>query len=146
MDLIENNSKIGDSVSVPSSAPPAREAGEEEPRPRPAVDKEWLPWSFPVFLFAGVAILLFVYLGQFACLVQTQYRIVALRDTQRNLEREKIDLQLQIQQLTSLERVERVASGRLKMMPPARRQVVDLSPSRIGAASSSLRKNSTQAK
>ncbi|CAN0419943.1 unnamed protein product, partial [Phaeothamnion confervicola] len=85
-----------------------------------------MPWGFPVLVFGGVALLLFIYLGQFASMVRTQYKIVALRDKQRTLDREKIDLQLQIQQLTSLERVERIASGRLGMTAPLRRQVVDL--------------------
>ena len=95
---------------------------------KPAPDREWMPWSFPVALFAGVGLLLLVYLGQFASLVRTQYKIVALKDKQRLLEREKVDLQLQIQQLTALERVERVASTRLKMIAPTHRQVVNLGP------------------
>ena len=122
MDLVENTSSpSGETAQViaPEAAVKSARAQRE------------MPWSFPVVVFGGVALLLFVFLGQFASLVRTQYKIVSLRDKQRNLEREKIDLQLQIQQLTSLERVERIASGRLKMVPPANRQIVDISANAV---------------
>lgn len=117
MDLVEK-------ISSPSSE--AEKAVTPEAPAKLEVPSRGMPWSFPVAVFGGVALLLFVFLGQFASLVRTQYKIVGLKDRQRNLEREKIDLQLQIQQLTSLERIERIASGRLQMAPPANRQIVDV--------------------
>jgi len=83
-------------------------------------------WLLPLADFASVSVLLFVYLGQYAALVRTQYQIVALKDQQHKLDQERSDLLLQVQELTSLERVEGVATGRLGMTPPARRQVLNL--------------------
>jgi cell division protein FtsL len=138
VDLVEKISR-----AVPATnAPVAVGSASDRPKP-PKRDREWMPWGFPVLVFGGVALLLFVYLGQFASMVRTQYKIVALRDKQRNLEREKIDLQLRIQQLTSLERVERIASGRLGMVTPPRREVVDMASP--GAKVVGVGKNSTQA-
>lgn len=93
---------------------------------RPLHKAELLPWTAPVVLFCGVALLLVVYLGQFASLIRAQYKVVALKDKQRALERERTDLQLQIQHLTSLERVENVAIGQLKMTSPSHRLVLQM--------------------
>lgn len=89
---------------------------------------EFLPWTAPVILVCGVALLLVVYLGQFASLIRTQYKVVALKDKHRLLERERIDLQLQIQNLTSLERIESVAFKQLNMTTPQQRLVLQLNP------------------
>lgn len=138
MDLVEKISRAVPATNASASVDPQSEKPKVSPR-----EREWMPWGFPVLVFGGVALLLFIYLGQFASMVRTQYKIVALRDKQRALDREKIDLQLQIQQLTSLERVERIASGRLGMTAPLRRQVVDLSAA--GAKVVGVEKNSSQA-
>jgi cell division protein FtsL len=89
---------------------------------------QFLPWTAPVILVCGVALLLVVYLGQFASLIRTQYKVVALKDKHRLLERERIDLQLQIQNLTSLERIESMAFKQLNMTTPQQRLVLQLNP------------------
>jgi hypothetical protein len=69
------------------------------------------------------------YLGQYAALVHTQYQIVGLRAKQRQLAREQAEMELRVQQLTSLERIEHIASIRLGMTSPVGRQVLELHPS-----------------
>ena len=133
MDRIERTSSFKSAETLREGEEPAVVA---EVRPK-ASPQRAMPWSFPVVVFGGVALLLFVFLGQFASLVRTQYKIVGLKDKQRNLEREKIDLQLQIQQLTSLERVEKIAAGRLKMMPPQNRQIIDIGSVKVGVTKNS---------
>lgn len=93
------------------------------PREEP---KDWITWSLALGSFAAVFMLTMVFLCQYAILVQNHYRVVALRDHQKALEREKDLMQLKLQSLSSLERVEGVAKERLKMVPPAQRQVLDL--------------------
>ena len=97
----------------------SRSAPREEPR-------EWLTWSLALGSFAAVSLLALVFLCQYAILVKNHYKVVALRDHQRVLERERDLMQLQLQSLSSLERVEGVATRRLKMIPPAQREVLDL--------------------
>ncbi|MBX3168404.1 MAG: hypothetical protein KF760_13380 [Candidatus Eremiobacteraeota bacterium] len=93
------------------------------PREEP---KDWITWSLALGSFAAVFLLTMVFLCQYAILVQNHYRVVALRDRQKVLEREKDLMQLELQSLSSLERVEGVVTSRLKMVPPAHRQVLDL--------------------
>lgn len=94
-----------------------------KPREEP---QEWLTWSLALTSFAAVSLLVLVFLGQYAVLMQNHYRVVALRDRQRTLERERDLMQLELQSLSSLERVEAVATQRLKMVPPLQREVLDL--------------------
>jgi len=93
------------------------------PREEP---KDWITWSLALGSFAAVFMLTMVFLCQYAILVQNHYRVVALRDRQKVLEREKDLMQLQLQSLSSLERVEGVVTQRLKMIAPTQRQVLDL--------------------
>jgi cell division protein FtsL len=88
--------------------------------------REFLPWSYPLAAFSVIAVLLFIYLSQYAQLVRTQYSLVERKAVQQKLHREQANLELQIQELSSLERVERIATARLKMAPPVQRQVLDL--------------------
>lgn len=87
--------------------------------------KEWLTWSLALGSFTAVSLLVMVFLCQYAVLVRTHYQVVALKDKQRALERERALMQLELQSLSSLERVEGVAN-RLGMIPPVQRQVLDL--------------------
>jgi cell division protein FtsL len=85
-----------------------------------------LTWSLALGSFTAVFVLALVFLCQYAVLVQNHYRVVTLRDHQRKLERERDLMQLELQALSSLERVESVATRRLKMVPPLHREVLDL--------------------
>ncbi len=83
-------------------------------------------WTLPFFAFCGVAFLLLAYLCQSAQLVRIQYEVLAQRQEVKRLEAVKADLELSVQELTSLERVEKVAVGRLKMIAPEERHVIEV--------------------
>ena len=102
---------------------PSLDPGNKAPREE---SKDWITWSLALGSFAAVFMLTMVFLCQYAILVQNHYRVVALRDRPKVLEREKDLMQLELQSLSSLERVEGVVTTRLKMVPAAHRQVLDL--------------------
>lgn len=93
---------------------------------RREAEREWLPWFVPTGGFAVVALLTMVFLFQYALLIRSHYQVVTLKDRQRHLAREKELMELQLQELSSLERVEKLATQRLGMVPPLQRQVLDL--------------------
>lgn len=86
----------------------------------------WAIWTLPSFAFAGVAFLLLAYLCQSAHVVRTQYRIVEVRGEIKALQSERAELELQVQELTSLERVERLAVQQLGMVVPEQRRVIEV--------------------
>lgn len=99
--------------------------------PKPKMGKrpvraELIPWSYPLLGFVAVSVLLVLYLCQFAQIVSSQYKLVALKETKRTLLRQQADLELSVQRLTSLERVESVATNRLGMVPPELRETLDV--------------------
>lgn len=83
-------------------------------------------WTLPLFAFSGVAFLLLAFLCQSAHVVRTQYKIVKVRGEIKALQSERAELELQVQELTSLERVERVAVKRLGMINPEERRVIEV--------------------
>lgn len=83
-------------------------------------------WTLPSLAFCGVAFLLTAYLCQTAQLVRVEYEVLAKREHIKVLEAAKADLELSVQELTSLERVERVAIGRLQMVAPTERHVIEV--------------------
>ena len=83
-------------------------------------------WTLPFLAFCGVAFLLTAYLCQTAQLVRVEYEVLAKREHIKALEAAKADLELSVQELTSLERVERVAVGRLQMVAPTERHVIEV--------------------
>lgn len=91
-----------------------------------AASPEALPWFIPTGAFAIVTVLVMVFLCQYALLIRSHYQVVAMKERQRVLERERDLMELQLQSLSSLERVEKVAISRLGMVPPVQRQVLDL--------------------
>jgi cell division protein FtsL len=93
-----------------------------------AVREEQKGWAWWMVLsgFSIVSLLVLVFLGQYAVLIRDHYQIVALKDRQRTLQRERATMLLELQSLSSLERVESVAIKRLGMVVPAHRQVLDL--------------------
>ena len=83
-------------------------------------------WTLPFLAFCGVAFLLLAYLCQSAHMVRVQYAILAQRQEVKELEAQRADLELKVQELTSLERVERVAVEHLKMVAPKERHVIEV--------------------
>lgn len=78
------------------------------------------------------------YLCQSAHMVRIQYAILAQRQEIKELEAQKADLELKVQELTSLERVERVAVDRLKMVAPKERHVIEVVWSKAAEESSQV--------
>ncbi len=95
---------------------PAREP-ERNRRPR--------PWPFPFVAFVAVSLFVVLFLLQFARIVQLQYDLVAKKETVERLLHERAELQLSIEQLSALNRVESEAR-RLGMVHPENWQVLDL--------------------
>lgn len=85
-----------------------------------------IAWSLPLAGFSLIGVMLLVYVAQSAQLVSLQYRLGALKEVEKELIREQQDLELQIQELTALDRIERVAVHRLGMVVPRERKVLDL--------------------
>lgn len=84
-------------------------------------------WSLPALAFCGVTTLLLAYLCQSAQIVRSQYRIVAVRGEVKELQAEASDLELQVCELTALERIESAATQRLAMAIPGERRVIEVS-------------------
>lgn len=70
--------------------------------------------------------MLLAYLCQSAHVVRTQYKIVKVRGEIKELQSERAELELQVQELTSLERVERLAVHKLGMIQPEGRRVIEV--------------------
>lgn len=83
-------------------------------------------WTLPFLAFCGVAFLLLAYLCQSAQLVRIQYEVLSKRQEVKSLAAVRADLELSVQELTSLERVEKVAVERLKMVAPTERHVIEV--------------------
>lgn len=84
-------------------------------------------WGVPVLAFGVMSFLLLAYLSQSAQIVRAQYRIVAVRAEVKELQQESDDLELKACELSSLERVEKIATTRLAMMIPTQRRVIEVS-------------------
>ena len=104
--------------------------------PVDALDTTWLTWvqragkaiwAIPAVAFGVVTCLLLGYLCQSAQIVRAQYRIVTVRGEVKELRQEKADLELTMCELTALERIERIAVGRLAMAIPTERRVIEVS-------------------
>lgn len=83
-------------------------------------------WTLPMLAFCGVAFLVVAYLCQSAQLVRIQYAVLAKRQEIKSLEAKQADLELSVQELTSLERVERIALSKLRMVAPQERHVIEV--------------------
>ena len=83
-------------------------------------------WTLPFLAFCGVAFLLLAYLCQSAQLVRIQYEVLAKRQDIKQLQGIRADLELSVQELTSLERVEHYAVNQLKMVAPEERRVIEV--------------------
>lgn len=83
-------------------------------------------WTLPALCFSGVAFLLLAYLCQSAQVVRAQYRILAVKQGMKSLQAERSELELEVQELTSLERVEAVALKDLGMVVPEERRVIEV--------------------
>ncbi|MHB2020423.1 MAG: hypothetical protein ACYCW6_26095 [Candidatus Xenobia bacterium] len=123
-----SRSALALAVDSPIHAP----VDQSSDHPAPSLERKrsrgsFLAWAYPIACITGMAVLLVLYLCQSAHLVKLQYKLVQLKEKQAALLREKTDLVLETQKLTSLAYVEQVATKRLGMILPAQRLVLDLS-------------------
>ena len=86
------------------------------------------PFSVALYAFAilGIAIMVFLYLSMSAKVISCQYQISRLKETKVSLEREKLAMRLEVNRLSSLERIERIASKELGMSYPPNRLILDM--------------------
>ena len=112
-------------MDIPISATPSVDLApslERARKPRGG----FLSWAYPLACIACMAVLLVMYLCQSARMVGLQYHTVQLKERKAALLREKTDLALEVQELTSLARIEKIATQKLGMVLPTQRLVLDL--------------------
>lgn len=104
------------------AADPSRAARTARPRSGGSI-----PWpALAITLFALGALIALV-LCQKAQLIAAQYQLVDLKTARTQQLKDRDELKLHIQRLTSLDRVDNLSRIHLKMIAPAERQVLDLS-------------------
>lgn len=82
--------------------------------------------TFYVVSIVCVAAMLILYLCQCAQIVSSQYQIYRLKETKLTLERSRLALKLEVNRLSSLERIEVIARKELGMTNPPVRLVLDM--------------------
>lgn len=102
-----------------------RELEQKASEARPAPEAKNAPVGVILLAIAGIVALLFIYLAQCAALVSSQYKLCSLKDTKASLERQKSEYQLKVENLSSLERIEKIAL-KLGMIKPEKKVVLDL--------------------
>jgi cell division protein FtsL len=90
-------------------------------------EESWVPLAFSGLLIVGLCLLLYIY--QCALIVNMQYHISSLRKANKVLVRERASLQLEVENLSSFNRIERIATRKWGMDKPLGRMVVDYSKS-----------------
>lgn len=114
---------------APLSAEAAPDQGEGEHRSLSIRDRSrrssMVPWSLPLLAFVAVSALVVLFLCQFAQVVALQYDLIAKKETLSELLHDQAQLELSIEQLSALNRVEKEAQT-LGMTYPERWQVLDL--------------------
>ena len=103
----------------------SNETREESPRREPRTGGSKI-WTLPLLAFCGIAFLILAYLCQSAQLVRIQYEVLSKREEVKRLAAVRADLELSVQELTSLERVERYAVNKLGMVAPVERHVIEV--------------------
>ncbi|MFH0803390.1 MAG: hypothetical protein V2A78_13535 [bacterium] len=93
-------------------------------RPR---EESWVPLAFSGLLVVAVCLLFYIY--QCALIVNTQYRISSLRKANKMLVRERAQVKLEVDRLSSYRRIEMIAGKKWGMEKPLGRMVVDYSKS-----------------
>ncbi len=86
-------------------------------------------WSIPIIFIFTIVFFISLYLCNSSKIISTQYRITQLKQKQQNLIAEKKKIQLEIEQLDSLERVEQVAKTQFNMIEPTDRYTITVTSS-----------------
>jgi cell division protein FtsL len=83
-------------------------------------------WIFPTVLIAAIAICIVMYLCQCAQLVSVQYSIGQLKSEKSQLITQQKEIKLSIENLESLQRIEKIALSQLNMVYPGQRYTLDM--------------------
>lgn len=81
---------------------------------------------YPVILVALVVLTVTVYLCQSANHIRVQYELSQMKEKRTVLLKEQRELKLSIENLESLERIEKIATRDLKMVQPPQRLILNL--------------------
>lgn len=79
-----------------------------------------------VIMLISIMLLGGIYTNICAKNVQSQYRLEDLRKEKAKLEKERLSLRLEVNKLSSLERIEKIAEKELGMAHPANRYILDM--------------------
>lgn len=86
------------------------------------------PYSVALCAIAliGITAMTLVYLCLCAQLISCQYQISRMKETKATLERERLTMRLEVNRLSSLERIETIARKELGMSHPPSRLILDM--------------------
>ncbi len=74
----------------------------------------------------GVASMIIIYLCLCAQLISCQYQVCRMKETKATLERSRLTMKLEVNRLSSLERIETIARKELGMSHPPNRLILDM--------------------
>lgn len=83
-------------------------------------------WGYPIAFVSAIAFLMILYLTQCAQVISVQYNSTNLKERKKVLLKEQASVKLEIEELSSLERIEKIAKDDLKMVFPERRLTLTL--------------------
>ncbi len=86
------------------------------------------PYSVALYAIAilGIASMVIIYLSMCAKTISCQYQISRMKETKATLERERVTMKLEVNRLSSLERIETIAEKELGMAHPPNRLILDM--------------------
>jgi len=76
----------------------------------------------------SISFMLLAYLCLCAKLVSSQYKICNLKETKTALEKKQVELELEVERLSRLDRIEYMAINKLGLKSPEQRYIIDLAP------------------
>lgn len=82
--------------------------------------------AYPVILIGLVVLTVTLYLCQSANHIRVQYELGQMKDKKATLLKEQRELKLSIENLESLERIEKIAREDMKMVQPPQRLILNL--------------------
>jgi hypothetical protein len=95
--------------------------------PRPERQSPTVPWIYLISSTVILAVLIMLVVRERAELIRENNQLISYRSQRNKVLKERGELKISIQRLTSLERVDALVRKDLKMVRPAHRVVLDLS-------------------
>ena len=86
------------------------------------------PYSVALCTLAliGITAMILIYLCLCAQIISCQYQVFRMKETKITLERERLNMRLEVNRLSSLERIETIARKELGMSHPPNRLILDM--------------------